>query len=283
MSSTPAFRATSAIARSWSTRPSDASTRTSADVGPLRRLERAQLRVVLDPLPLVALAAEARRVDEDERLLAALSARCRSRRASCRGRPRRSRAPARGGRSAGSTCPRSAGRGSRRGSPPRRSRASPVARQSVDDLVEQIARAVPVHGRDRHRLAEARGGGTRARTRPPPARRACSRARSRCRFERAQDLGQLLVARRDAGPRVDDEEHEVGLARSPPVACSTIPRAIGDGSTTSTPPVSTIANRLPFHSQTSSLRSRVTPGVAWTTAARDSVSRLISVDLPTFG
>src|SRR5204862_333937 len=41
--------------------------------------------------------------------------------------------------------------------------------------------------------------------------------------------------------------------------------------------------RLPFHSQTSSLRSRVTPGVSCTTAARDSVSRLTSVDLPTFG
>ena len=27
----------------------------------------------------------------------------------------------------------------------------------------------------------------------------------------AQDRGQLLVARRDPGPRVDDEEHEVGL------------------------------------------------------------------------
>ena len=28
----------------------------------------------------------------------------------------------------------------------------------------------------------------------------------------AQDLRELLVARRDAGPRVDDEQHEVGLA-----------------------------------------------------------------------
>ena len=42
-------------------------------------------------------------------------------------------------------------------------------------------------------------------------------------------------------------------------------------------------NWTPFQSQRSSLRSRVTPGVSWTTAWRDSVRRLISVDLPTFG
>ena len=37
------------------------------------------------------------------------------------------------------------------------------------------------------------------------------------------------------------------------------------------------------HSQTISLRSRVTPDVSWTTASRVSVRRLMSVDLPTFG
>ena len=39
----------------------------------------------------------------------------------------------------------------------------------------------------------------------------------------------------------------------------------------------------PFQSARSSLRSRVTPAVSWTTAARLSVSLLTSVDLPTFG
>jgi len=58
---------------------------------------------------------------------------------------------------------------------------------------------------------------------------------------------------------------------------------IGVSSATSTPPVSMSRNRLPFHSQISSLRSRVTPGVSWTTAARVAVSRFTSVDLPTFG
>src|SRR5581483_7193490 len=48
-------------------------------------------------------------------------------------------------------------------------------------------------------------------------------------------------------------------------------------------PVSTSRKRFPAHSQTSSLRSRVTPGVSWTTAARVAVSRLTSVDLPAFG
>ena len=66
-----ALRATSATARSWSTIPSLASTSDERDVGPLGGLERAQLRVVLDPLPLLALAAQARGVDEDEGVLAA--------------------------------------------------------------------------------------------------------------------------------------------------------------------------------------------------------------------
>ena len=42
------------------------------DVGPLGRLERPQLGVVLDPLPLLASAAQPGRVDEHEGRLAAL-------------------------------------------------------------------------------------------------------------------------------------------------------------------------------------------------------------------
>src|SRR5262249_29344091 len=66
-------------------------------------------------------------------------------------------------------------------------------------------------------------------------------------------------------------------------AWSAIERVIGVGSAISTPPVSISRKRRPFQSATISLRSRVTPGVSCTTAARDSVSRLTSVDLPTFG
>ena len=66
-------------------------------------------------------------------------------------------------------------------------------------------------------------------------------------------------------------------------ACCAIARVSGAGSAMSTPPVSTSTKRLPVHSQTSSFRSRVTPGLSCTTAARVSVSRLTSVDLPTLG
>src|SRR5688572_20712923 len=66
-------------------------------------------------------------------------------------------------------------------------------------------------------------------------------------------------------------------------ACSAISRVSGVGSTMSTPPVSTIRNRFPPHSHTTSLRSRVTPGVSKTTASRVAVRRLTRVDLPTFG
>ena len=66
-------------------------------------------------------------------------------------------------------------------------------------------------------------------------------------------------------------------------ACSATCWISGEGSATSTPPVSTRTNRLPAHSQTTSLRSRVTPGVSKTTASRVAVRRLTSVDFPTFG
>ena len=59
-------------ARSPSTIPSLDVDQDERDVGALGRLERAQLRVVLDPLPLPALAAQARRVDEQERAAVAL-------------------------------------------------------------------------------------------------------------------------------------------------------------------------------------------------------------------
>ena len=66
-------------------------------------------------------------------------------------------------------------------------------------------------------------------------------------------------------------------------ACTPIDFVIGDWSAMSTPPVSISRKRLFPHSQTSSLRSRVTPGCSCTTAARVPVRRLTSVDLPTFG
>ena len=66
-------------------------------------------------------------------------------------------------------------------------------------------------------------------------------------------------------------------------ACSAMWRPNGPVSASSTPPVSTSLKVTPFQSASSSLRSRVTPAVSWTTAARVWVSRLTSVDFPTFG
>ena len=60
-------------------------------------------------------------------------------------------------------------------------------------------------------------------------------------------------------------------------------RPYGPVSSSSTPPVSTSRKVTPFQSHRSSLRSRVTPAVWCTTAARLWVRRLTSVDLPTFG
>ena len=85
------------------------------------------------------------------------------------------------------------------------------------------------------------------------------------------------------GARVDDEAARGRPRATACRACSTIERETASLLATSTPPVSMSRNCFPAHSQTSSLRSRVVPLVSWTTAARLEVSRLISVDLPTFG
>ena len=199
----------SAIDRSCSTTPSLESTRTSATSARSRCLERAQLRVVLDPLPLPALAADARGVDEDERPLAApehgvdrVASRSRllrddhplfaeqrvqqARLADVRPPEDRhaDRLLARLGRTA--------------------------AGEPRDDRVQQVAGAVAVHGRNGNRVAQ-----------PEPvelerlglAPRLVDLVRDQ--EDRlagvAQDRGQLLVAGRDPGPRVEHEEHEVGL------------------------------------------------------------------------
>ena len=59
--------------------------------------------------------------------------------------------------------------------------------------------------------------------------------------------------------------------------------ARSDSSEVSKPPVSMSLSAWPVHSVSTTLRSRVTPGVSWTTATRVPVRRLISVDLPALG
>ncbi len=180
------------------------------DVGTLRRLERAELGVVLDPLPVAPLAPQAGRVDQDERALAALehgvhrvAGRARDlahdqplaaqervdearladvrpaedrdadRVVRQRGPPRRrepSRAPRRRDR-AGRRCPSRADPRSESG---RRARAG-AAR----------ARAAPGSGRRSCSPARAPACATRAGSGPPP-RRPASRRRAR-RRRRARD------------------------------------------------------------------------------------------------
>ncbi len=84
------------------------------------------------------------------------------------------------------------------------------ARQARDDLVEQVAGAVSVQSRERPRLAE-------------PERVEDGRVGVAARIVDlvrehdhrplgvAEDDGELLVARRDAGAGIDDEQHQVGL------------------------------------------------------------------------
>ena len=134
----------------------------------------------------------------------------------------------------------------------------PAAREHRHDRVEQVAGAVAVQGRERHRVAE-----------PEPVELERERVLRRVvdlvreqehRLVRAaQDRGELLVAGRDPGARVDDEQDRSASAIAAR-ACSAIERVIGVWSAMSTPPVSISRKRWPFQSQTTSLRSRVTPG-----------------------
>ena len=203
------LRATSTAVMSPSTMPMARVDQDERDVGALRRFERAQLGVVVDSLPLPALAAQAGGVDEHEGAVAFVRGRCRSCRASFRERRRRSCAPRRRACCRATTCRRSGDRGSRRESRP----AAPHALSSgepCDDLVEQVARVRAVQAGDRKRIAEAEAVEL---VRERVLRRVVDLVRDdeHVLLRLAQDLRELLVARRDPLARVDDEEHEVGL------------------------------------------------------------------------
>ena len=179
------------------------------DVGALGGRERAQLRVVLDPLALLALAAEPGGVDEHEGAVAALE-----------------HGVDRVARRAGHLGDDHALLAEQRVQEARLADVRPAEDRDADrlladllraaagehrhDRVEQVAGAVAVQGRERHRVAE-----------PEPVElereRVLVRVVDLVREQRApacglaQDRRQLLVAGRDPGARVDDEEDEVGL------------------------------------------------------------------------
>ncbi len=205
----PALRATSATARSCSTMPSLASTRTSATSARSAAAERAQLRVVLDPLPLLALAPQAGRVDEQEGAVVALQHRV-DRVARRAGDVRDDHALLADERVQERRLAHV--RAAEDGDADRlvAERRPALAREQRDDLVEQVAGAVAVQRRERQRVAE-----------PEPvelerlevARGSSSLFASTSTgfLRRAQDDGELLVARRDPVTGVDHEEDEVGL------------------------------------------------------------------------
>ena len=198
------------------------------DVGALGGLERAQLRVVLDPLALLALAAQAGGVDQQERAAVVLehgvdrvARRARHLRddralgADERVEERRLAdvRPAEdrdADRLVAETC----------------AAAVALSSQPRDDLVEQVAgvvcRACPRAASGRR----GRAGGTRARASPAPGRRSCSRARapacaSCARISASSSSPGVTPAR--ASTTKSTRSASAIAAR----ACSTIERVIG--------------------------------------------------------
>ena len=154
--------------------------------------------------------------------------------------------------------------------------------QQLDDPIQQVSGSQTLGGGHGDRVAEAETvelGGQRE-VRGAVALVGRDDARHRL---PAQQVGELLVARAQPGAGVHDQHRDLAIRLTPARACSRIELASGSSSRTSMPPVSTSVKRRPFHSHGRSLRSRVTPGRAWTTASRDPVRRLMSEDLPTFG
>ena len=182
-------------------------------VGALGSRERPQLRVVLDPLALLALAADPGGVDEHEGAVAALE----------HGVDR----VARRARHLGDDHALLA---EQRVQEARLADVRPAEDRYADrlladllraaagehrhDRVEQVARAVAVLGRERHRVAEAEAVELE---RERVLRRVVDLVRQQQHrlVGAPQDRRQLLVAGRDPGARVDDEQDQVGLARSP--------------------------------------------------------------------
>ena len=144
----------SATARSCSTIPSDASNRTSATSARSAAWSARSSRVVLDPLPLLAATAQARRVDEHERRVAALQHRvdrvARRARDLRDDHPLAADEPVEERRLAHVRAAED--RDADRLGP---DRDLARARQARDDLVEQVAGAVTVEPRERPRVAEA--------------------------------------------------------------------------------------------------------------------------------
>ena len=156
-----------------------------------------------------------------------------------------------------------------------------VLGQQLDEPVEQVAGAEALGGGDGDRLAQPEAVEVVG-EREVARRVDLVRGEHDRQVAAAQHVGDLLVARPQPGAGVDHEQRDLASA-SAARAWSWIETASGSSSSRSTPPVSISVKLRPFHSVSSSLRSRVMPGRSCTTASRDCVRRLTSEDLPTFG
>ena len=86
----------------------------------------------------------------------------------------------------------------------------PLARKPRHDLVEQVSRSVAVQRRDRHRVAQPQPVELERLVVPRRIVDLVGRQDHRL-AGAAEDVGDLLVSRRDAGLRVHHEDDEVGL------------------------------------------------------------------------
>ena len=253
------------------------------DVGALGRLERAQLRVVVDPLALLALAPQARGVDERERAARRARSACRSSRASYRG--------LRDDRALGAD---------QRVVERRLADVRPAEDRDPDRLVASpsAATADVLEPRRRSRRAgrPCRGrAGRRAASGSPRPSRWRSRASASCAGRRSCSRARAPACRRRAGSRRAPRRRRWSPARASTrkstrsASLDRGSRLVGDRArdrvlaAMSTPPVSISRNCLPAQSQ------RAPCGRGSCRASRGrrrrgtEVRRLISVDLPTFG
>ena len=162
-----------------------------------------------------------------------------------------------------------------------RARRSRVGQQ-LHDPVEQIARAETLRGGDRQRLAEAETVELGRQRQLARRRRTCWPRRSPAAGER-RSRSAISSSPGRTPARASTTSTATCASARPARACSRIEPASGSSSAKSTPPVSISLNRRPFHSQSSSLRSRVTPGRSCTTASRVPVRRLIERGLAHVG
>ena len=182
------------------------------DVGPFGGLDRAQLGVVLDALPVSALAAEAGGVDEDERPVVAHEHRVDrvARRARDLAHDHALATDERVDEARLPDIRAAEDRDADRGVGQLRTAGGSDPLELLDDLVEQVARAVPVQARDRYRVSEAEL--VELEYERLVARIVDLVREHEYRLVRlAEDLRDLLVARRHARARVDDEEDEIRL------------------------------------------------------------------------